>query len=137
MKTQTVKTILTFLALFATSVVTVATSKKTDSPDYVVEEAEPTKNYLVASNCPGAVPQARITITNKNLVSPSNINFFAFGLPTSQMSVSSTLQIEALVNGQERTCLRSEIVDQGTPLTVFTCSENGSVSCQITFELVQ
>ena len=137
MKRRTIETLFTLLTLFATSIVTVATSKKDVETNNLSNNHEATRSYYVASNCSGAVPQSRVTIADRTIIEPANMRFYDFGLPITQLSVTSTQQFSAAMNGYQRTCVRSEQVDQGTLLTVYSCYENNQVVCQVSFELVQ
>ena len=131
---QRSKVVFTLSCLFVTSVVTIATSKSGDQGRY---EPEPVQNYLVASNCPQSTSQQRITVTNEQISYPMNLHFTDFGLPTTQLNPATTTQVFSMINGRQRSCSRSEMVDQGTPLIVYTCTENNMYICQVTFELDQ
>lgn len=139
---KNINTLFTLLCLFATSVVTIATSKKGDHPDAIISEHKYNgslieKNYFVASNCPQSIAQEKITVVSERILRPANTNFSDFGIPAESINLTFTNQINHPINGQMRSCLRSEQVEQGTSLIVYTCSENGTLICQITFEVTQ
>ena len=139
---KTIRTLFTLLCLLATSVVTIATSRKGDRYDgqpapYIRTEATERKDYDVASNCPQSVPQERITIANEQITYPSQMYFSDFGLPTQTLNLDYNEEVNGDVNGLYRTCRRSELKDQNTTLIVYTCSENNKRVCQISFEPVQ
>lgn len=137
---KNLKTIFTILCLLATSVVTVATSKKTEGNGVgytATPESLARKDYYIASNCPQAIPQDRITVSNELIEYPTNRSFYSYGLPAYNLNLTFAHQITADMNGRQRTCVRSEQIDQGTPLIVYTCSENGYTVCQVSFEAFQ
>ncbi|WP_413290855.1 hypothetical protein [Bdellovibrio sp. HCB337] len=124
----------TMLILLASSVVTVATSKKRD---YVSPESLARKEYYVASNCPQAITQDQVVIDNELIESPANRSFYNYGLPTYNLNLTFTTQIIENMNGVQRTCIRAEQNYGGTPLIVYTCSEYGQAVCQVSFEAIQ
>lgn len=129
------------LCLLATSVVTIATSKNSDTQqqpvNYYTAETLNRKNYYVASNCPQSVPQERITVTNDFIEYPPQLNFSHFGLPTERLNLLATPQISNAVQGHQRNCVRSDVADRGVLLTVYTCYESGAYLCQVSFEPAQ
>src|SRR5687768_16059996 len=138
---RNLKIIFTLFCLLATSVVTIATSKKSDGDlrqiNNVTPESLARKDYYVASNCPQAISQERITVTSELIEYPTNRNFYSYGLPSHNLNLTHSHQVAGDMNGILRSCIRSEQADWGTPLIVYTCSENNSFLCQVSFELIQ
>lgn len=139
---QRLKSLFAVVCLLATSVVTIATSKNNSgervSNVQVTPESLVRKSYYVASNCPQAIYQDWITVANERIEYPSNRNFSSFGLPAQTLNLTHTNQISMMINGRQRSCIRSEIRDQtGLPLIVYTCEESGTLLCQVSFELDQ
>ncbi len=124
-------TLFTIFCLFLTSIVTIATSKKGDH----FSEPPRVAHYLVASNCPKAIPNEQISVVNGMITYPANIQPKHFGLPTNQINWRTENQISGLFNGQLRECLHSVNVDNSTSLDVYTCYENKELVCQVSFEL--
>lgn len=139
---KNIKLLLTILCLFSTSLVTMATSKKQDGDQSLLLQRSPEslarKDYYIASNCPGAIAQERITVTDERIEYPTNLAYINFGLPTDVLNLTYTNQLSRdMGSGRIRSCTRSEQVDQGTPLIVYTCTETGAFLCQVSFEAVQ
>lgn len=137
---KNLRIVFTIFCLLATSVVTVATSKKHDGQGYegaVTPESLVRKDYYIASDCPQAISQDRITIDNELIEYPTNRSFYNYGLPTYNLNLTFSNHIAADMNGRQRSCIRSEQVVWGVPLIVYTCSENGRFLCQVSFELAQ
>lgn len=134
-------TLVTIICLFATSVVTIATSKKKEGDDALLlkppAETLARRNWLVASNCPFAIQQEMITVENEMIQYPPNLNFTHFGLPNETLNIMLDSQTFRIINGVDRDCRSSKIVHQGTPLYLFTCTQNGAPLCQVSFEEAQ
>lgn len=133
---KNLRTFFTLLSLLATSVVTVATSKDGVNPK-VTPESLARKDYYVASNCPQAIYQDRITVSHELIEYPTNRSFYDYGLPAYSLNLTFSNQVTAEISGRQRSCVRTEQTHQGTPLIVYTCSENGTPLCQVSFEPVQ
>lgn len=134
------KKFFTVFCLLATSLVTVATSKKSAdqmTSDQAYYDSLKQKEYYVASNCPQSLYQERITVANNRISYPTNLSFFDFGLPALEVNLTYSTSLSGLVQGSTRTCLRTEQNHQGTSLIVYSCSENSQILCQVSFELVQ
>lgn len=125
------------LILLSTTAVTVATSKARDGDYTVTPDSLARKDYYVASNCPQAISQDRITIDNELIEYPTNRSFYNYGLPTYNLNLTFNNNVTGDMNGRQRSCTRSMQNYQGTPLIVYTCYENGNFLCQTTFEAVQ
>lgn len=137
---KTLKNVFTLLILVATSVVTVATSKKGDydASYQVTPDSLARKDYYVASNCPQAIQQDRVTIDNELIAYPTSRTFYNYGIPAYNLNLTYTHQVSApMNNGVERTCVRSAQTYSGVPLIVYTCYEYNRVVCQTSFEAVQ
>ncbi|MGZ5278509.1 MAG: hypothetical protein ACXWC9_01115 [Pseudobdellovibrionaceae bacterium] len=136
---QKLKILFTIICLMATSVVTIATSKKSES-DRLRKEAEDDAArislrhiYLVASNCPQALSHERITVEADVITSPVGTEFSHFGLPMDELNFLNQ-QISGYMQGQLRTCQYSILDDHGTRLDLYTCYQNNIQICQVTFE---
>jgi hypothetical protein len=134
---EKLRSIFTLLILMSTTVVTVATSKVKDGDYKVTPDSLARKDYYVASNCPQAVPQERITVDNELVDYPTNRSFLNYGLPVYNLNLTYSSTITGNMYGRERSCTRSMQNYQGTPLIVYTCYENSNFLCQTTFEAVQ
>lgn len=138
---QKLNVFVSLVCLLATSVITIATSKNSDTQqqpaNYYTAEPLSKKNYYVASNCPQSVPQEQITVANDFIEYPSQLNFSHFGLPTERLNLLATQQISNVVQGRQRNCVRSDQSNQGGLLTVYTCYESGAYLCQVSFEPAQ
>jgi hypothetical protein len=138
---EKIRILFTAICLLSTSVVTVATSKKRNNEVGYVNEITPEslaqRDYLVDSNCPQSIFQEQITVANERVKYPSDLSFLNFGLPSEYVNLTYSNQIVGEVDGVLRSCLRSQQVDQGISLIVYTCSENGIFLCQVFFEEVQ
>ncbi|HEY8272191.1 MAG TPA: hypothetical protein VIG33_14975 [Pseudobdellovibrionaceae bacterium] len=135
----TAKSWFTVLCLLTTSLVTVATSKapppKTGSDDVITAES---KQYYVASNCPAALPQDQITVTNETISYPTNLQFADFGLPLTRLNFEMYPQVKGWVRGYQMLCYLSVMeADSDTGLLhVYNCYENNRPICQVSFEQV-
>lgn len=137
---KNLKSLFSVLCLLITSIVTIATSKKPAdqmAADQAYYDSLVQKDYFVASNCPQALYQERITIANGRVLYPTNRNFVDFGIPTLELNLTYSSQVSGLVNGHARSCVRSELVDQGIPLILYSCTENAQALCQVSFERIQ
>ncbi len=137
---QKLNMLFTLICLLSTSIITIATSKKDDSPashNQAPVETLARRNYYVASNCPQSVQQEQITVTNEHIEYPPSINFSHFGLPAERLNLTMSFQISNIMQGRQRDCTRTEMNDQGVPLIVYTCTEGGAFLCQVSFEQTQ
>jgi len=146
---QKIEALITIFFLLSTSIITVATSKKSDYSPVAPAIAYPNtsntsntsntynvKTYLVASNCSGALPQERIVVAGSTIQSPTGINYIDFGLPMSSLDFVANPEISGIVGSMNRTCQYSNIVQASVPLDVYTCFENSQQICQVSFESV-
>jgi hypothetical protein len=134
------------LCLAATSLVTVATSKYDPSKANSTLEPLQVKNYYVASNCPGAMPQDQITVSDGVITSPSNRLTTDFGMPLTPVNFGFYPQVSGPVRGYQLTCYHSTIPNtpqqtgpaQTMPaaesLDLYTCYESNRFFCQVSFE---
>lgn len=134
---EKLRSIFTLLILMSTTVVTVATSKKQDGDYKVTPDSLVRKDYYVASNCPQAISQDRITVDNELVEYPTDRSFLNYGLPSYNVNLTYANTLSGDMYGRQRSCTRSVQTYQGTPLIVYTCYENGNFLCQTTFEAVQ
>ncbi len=130
---QKLKVLFTIACMLATSVVTIATSKKSDQDP--LQAAKTQEVYLVASSCPGALPYDTVTIQNKEIVSPQNRHASEFGLPSSLLSFRDEDVLSGWIGEKMRTCRHALIDHDQTKLNVYTCSEDGVEVCKVSFEL--
>lgn len=124
------------LLLAATSVVTIATSKHDPNRAASLSlQATGTRSYYVASNCPGAVPQERITVQDGRLTEPHYRQFVEFGLPMTVLNVDLHPRIQGMVRGYQMDCTYSSYgMQDGRSLDVYSCYENTRPICQVSFE---
>ncbi|MBK7842781.1 MAG: hypothetical protein IPJ71_03665 [Bdellovibrionales bacterium] len=140
---EKIRILFTAICLLSTAVVTVATSKKRNNElgyvyvNEITPESLAQRDYLVDSNCPQSIFQEQITVANERVKYPSDLSFLNFGLPSEDVNLTYSNQIVGEVDGVLRSCLRSQQVDQGISLIVYTCSENGIFLCEVFFEEVQ
>lgn len=132
------KSWIAILSLAATSVVTVATSKKGDypTPDPSTMAAMGTRYYYVNSDCPGALPRDQITVTDGNITYPPNRRFADFGLPLLMITSVMTPQVTGQIRGYQLVCNHSTMaIPTGTHvLDAYDCLENGQPICRVEFE---
>jgi hypothetical protein len=138
---KNLKSLFAILCLVATSIVTVATSKKQvsdmDNANQAFTDSLVQRDYYAASNCPMALPQERLTIANERIQYPTNLSFYDLGIPVLALNLTYTHQVSGMINGRTRNCARSVLPNQSSSLIVYTCSENGNFLCQVSFEAVQ
>lgn len=127
---ERIKSIFTVICLLGTSIVTVATSKKSDNLQPL---ALPT-TYLTASSCAGALPQERIIVADGVITAPTGRNFLHFGLPVEVLRIAQNLIVSGIVNGATRECEYSLYQTQPEKVHLYTCFEHNVQVCQITFE---
>ncbi|MGZ3745249.1 MAG: hypothetical protein ACXVB1_05165 [Pseudobdellovibrionaceae bacterium] len=137
MKTTTFKSWIIILSLAATSLVTVATSKVHPQSENAANlYGAGSKQYYVASNCPAALTQEQITLTQGTISSPSDLEFVDFGLPMTRLDFEANPKISGWVHGYQTTCYHStmEINSGSGVLDVYSCYEDSRAICQVSFE---
>lgn len=132
---QKVRLFFSLLCLVATSVVTIATSKKGED-GYKLDYNLGRKSYLVASNCPQALPQQELVINNGVIESPLEVRFIDFGLPMYNFNPMANATVQGLVFGQQRTCQYSSTMSNNVLLDVYSCYADNQFICQVSFERV-
>lgn len=111
--------------LIVTSAITVATSKVDDEIGITL--------YGAASNCSNAsVTNQVIGVTENMIVSPAATDFTDLGLPQPTLSIATETSTSGTVNAKTRVCNYSLNTASGT-LHVYSCSDDGTPECQVTF----
>ena len=125
---KNIKIIFVILCLIGSSIVTIATSKKSDIPVLL------NSNYGSASNCSNAtVTNQAITVTSAGIiVAPEMINFRNLGLPVTSLKIATDTAISGAVGTVVRSCSYSLNTTSGT-LHVYSCTDDGTPSCQVSF----
>jgi hypothetical protein len=131
--TQKLKAFFSIVCMIATSIVTLATSKSSDHD--LMREMNSQEVYLVASSCPGALAYDKVTIQNKEIISPTGRHPGDFGLPSAIISFHDEDIVSGWLDQKMRTCRHALVNQDGTNLNVFTCSEDGAEICKVSFEL--
>ena len=125
---KNIKIIFVIVCLIATSIVTIATSKKRDIPVLL------NSSYGSASNCLNAtVTNQAISVTSTGIiVAPEMIDFRNLGLPVTTLQIATQTAISGTVGSVLRSCTYSLNSTSGT-LHVYSCDDNGTPSCQVSF----
>lgn len=125
---KNIKIIFVIVCLIATSIVTIATSKSSNGTVLV------NSNYGSASNCSNAtVTNQVITVSSSGfIVSPEMIDFKNLGLPVATLQIATQTAISGTVGSVSRSCTYSLNSTSGT-LHVYSCDDNGTPSCQVSF----
>lgn len=116
-----IERLIVFFCLISTAIVTIETSKKGD-------------DFGAASNCANAkITNQVITVNEYGIViAPSDRSFLDFGLPTSSLMIATQTAVSGTVNRATRDCTYSLNTTSET-LHVYSCSDNGTPTCQISF----
>lgn len=122
------KTFTSLLWLGLAALTTIATSKSTPG------QANLERSFLVASNCPGALRQERISMVNSLVATPTNLSFNTFGLPTTILNVGDGNTVTGDFEGVQRACVHSIYETQPNIVHLYTCFEGPTQVCQVTFE---
>ena len=125
---KNINIIFVIICLIGTSIVTIATSKKGDSPVLL------NSIYGSASNCLNAtVTNQAITVSSAgSILSPEMIDFRNLGLPVATLKIATETAISGMVGSVVRSCSYSLNSTSGT-LHVYSCDDNGTPSCQVSF----
>lgn len=116
------------LALLITAAVTVATSTSPGNPTEV--------EYGAASNCANAtVTNQKIgVIYSTKINTPEGMTFIDLGIPKAQLDIAYETTVSGTITGgATRVCTYSLNTTNGT-LHVYSCADNGTAACQVTFE---
>lgn len=114
------------ICLMATAIISIATSKTSDSAPVT------STRYGEASNCASAVTNVSITVSSEGKITePANTSFLSFGLPVVDL-VIGTANVSGVSNNIQRSCSYSLDTTSGR-MHIYTCRDNGAFACMVTF----
>lgn len=111
--------------LIATSVITVATSKKDDATNLSF--------YVATSNCVNPNVNEVIGVSGNQIVSPSSVDFTDLGLPQPTLTIATDTTVSGTANAVTRVCTYSSNNSNGTQQHIYGCSDNNVPTCAVMF----